>query len=363
VVLRCGSPLYCCPPKARGTTTLYNADIRTSSRSKTPWDLLKDSELDPLQKYLKLKYHEHFDQRHVRLSETDEAEFLNRIPVTCCHRCGSINFTHYGSVWGLNRYYCNNCHRTFVITTGTMFANHKLSIEEWIEYCLSIFGYGSATLISKTNKNSVTTSRYWLVKIFELLHDYQDDIVLNGTVYIDETFYKKRRPDVQSRTDGKFYRGLSKNLECIFTAVDVHGDVCALVNGTGKPSQERCWSTLGRHIGPGSHLIHDKERSHKILVKKLKLSEEVYDSQEIRALPDEDDPLQPINDVHNSIHKFLDSHSGFDRAYLQDYLNLFAFIDNGHKDPLERVYELINMGLTHPMNLPYREVFKPKHQY
>ena len=161
--------------------------FRPASRSGTPWDSIDDKALNPLQKFLKYKYKAHFYAHHQALSETGEANLLNSIPVTKCHICGSTNIIKYGRKNNLVRYYCKDCKHTFVITTGTIFDHHKISIEEWIEFCLNLFGYGSTNLTSKNNKNSITTTNYWLNKVFLLLKNYQDDIMLSGKVYIDDT--------------------------------------------------------------------------------------------------------------------------------------------------------------------------------
>lgn len=342
---------------------MYNSDVKTSSRSSTPWDSFEDAELDPIECYLKHKYHKHFDSHHIRISDTDEAEFLNSIPVKYCHHCGSDQIIRWGHKGRLNRYYCKQCRRTFVITTNTIFDNHKLTIEEWIEYCLNLFSYGSTNLVSKANKNSITTARYWLLKVFSLLKEYQNDIQLSGKIYLDETYYKKRNPDVVKKQNDKEYRGLSKNQECIFTAIDEDGHIVAIVNGTGKPSQQRCWNALGNHIKPGSYLVHDKERAHKILIRSLNLDDEVHDSKECIRLSNDENPLQPVNDLHKMIKAFLNTHSGFDRSHLQDYLNLFVFIYNGRENQLSRVYDLVKMGLSKPISLKYRDVFLPRHEY
>ena len=258
------------------------------------------------------------------------------------------------------RYYCKDCKHTFVITTGTIFDHHKISIEEWIEFCLNLFGYGSTNLTSKNNKNSITTTNYWLNKVFLLLKNYQDDIMLSGKVYIDEKYYRKRSNQIKKRADGKKPAGLSRNQDCIFTGCDLNGHIYAKVNGSGKPSMARCWEALGNHIYPGSTLIHDKERSHRILVDRLELNSIVDDSKECCKLDDKHNPLNPINRVHDAMEKFLNSHSGFTRNHLQDYLNLFVFMNGDRKYPLIQAYKLIEMGLTKPIILRYRELYQLK---
>ncbi len=60
----------------------------------------------------------------------------------------------------------------------------------------------------------------------------QDDIVLEGNVYIDETFYPVVESD-KTVKDGKKLRGLSKDQICIGIAYDGN-HVYAHVEGFGK---------------------------------------------------------------------------------------------------------------------------------
>ena len=51
-------------------------------------------------------------------------------------------------------------------TTGTIFDSRKISVSEWIEYCLNIFRYVSLNADSWNNRNALSTSKYWLEKLF-----------------------------------------------------------------------------------------------------------------------------------------------------------------------------------------------------
>ncbi len=86
-------------------------------------------------------------------------------------------------------YYCKDCKKRFTPTKNTIFENHKISLTEWIEFLLDIFNYGSTTLTSKVNKNTLNTSIYWLEKVFLVLINWQENIILKDKVYIDEMFY------------------------------------------------------------------------------------------------------------------------------------------------------------------------------
>lgn len=334
-------------------TTKY----KNHSRKKTPWD--HNNDLSPMESFIKSKYLDSYDYKHPSIKDTKEADLLNSYEVSCCKRCNSLDFKKKGLTKnGIQRYFCNTCKRYFNVLTSTLFDNHKISISEWIEFCLDIFRFESINLTSKTNKNSFTTSKYWLYKLFYIIEDIQDDIVLEGNVYIDETFY----PVIESNKivkDGKKLRGLSKNQICIGIAYDGRY-VYARVEGFGKTSQKKTKDTFINHIKAGSHLIHDKEKSHKILIKELKLTDESYDANKLKKYKDKDNPLNPINRQCYLLKRFLRSHSGFDRDDIQYYINLYCFISNPPVNKLEKVEIILNRAIDFTKSLKYRDFYTSK---
>lgn len=325
-----------------------------TSRRRTPWD--SKNELSPIQVFIKNKYEENYISKHPKLIDTDEKNIINSIDITECRNCNSNNIIRYGRTKNLiNRYYCNDCKSTFTALTNTIFDGHKIPITEWIEYSLGIFNYGSTTLTSKVNKNSLNTSIYWLKKMFILLDDWQENIILEGKVYIDEIFYKVIKSDVKTK-NGKQPRGLSKNQYCIGIGFDGK-NITAKVEGLGKTSTDLTLATFSVRIKEGSRLMHDDEKSHKKLVNDLELTSESYKSTWLKTLKDEENPLRPINHQCDLLRQFLNTHSGFDRDDLQNYLNLYCFINSGHKERIEKVEELLSLALTKKVKLKYREVF------
>ena len=130
------------------------------------------------------------------------------------------------------------CRKTFRPTTGTIFDEHRISISEWIEYCLNLFRHVSISADSWNNKNAFTTSRYWLQKLLLTLEDIQDDIMLSEYIWLDETFYSVRANDIERKDNGAKYRGLSRNQLCIGVATDKQYAVF-FVEGTGRPTQKK----------------------------------------------------------------------------------------------------------------------------
>jgi hypothetical protein len=167
---------------------------RAASRKRTPWDGVTG--LTETQEFSRQHYALHYADRHHALNDSGEAEMINSYIPTKCPFCASERFKKSGHTKnGIQRYMCV-CGKTFLPTTGTIFDEHRVSISEWMEYCLNLFRHVSITVDSWNNKNAFTTSRYWLQKLFLALETIQNSIVLAGKVWLDETFYTVRSEDI-----------------------------------------------------------------------------------------------------------------------------------------------------------------------
>lgn len=326
-----------------------------TSRQNTPWDGKEDISI--IETFVKDKYKANYTSKHPKLKDTNESTLINSIEIKNCRYCNDENIKKNGiSKNGIQRYYCKDCKKEFTATTGTIFENHKIPITEWVEFLLDIFNYGSTTLTSKVNKNSINTSIYWLHKVFLLLENYQSNIVLKGTVYIDEFFYKVIKSDIKLK-GGKQPRDLSKNQYCIGIGYD-GTNIIAIVEGLGKTSSALTKETFVDHIKPHSMLIHDDEKSHHKLVKELNLKDKSYKSTWLKLKEDNDNPLRPINHQCDLIRQFLNTHSGFDRNDLQNYLNLYCFMNSKPRNKLDKVKILLELALRTKIKLKYRDLFE-----
>lgn len=329
------------------------------SRKATPWD--SKEELTPMEAFLKQHHLAHYEERHRIVADSGEAEMINSFAPAKCPYCGRKPFHFKKSGFtksGVQRYKCT-CGRTFLPTTGTIFDEHRISISEWMEYCQNLFRHVSLSADSWNNKNAITTSQYWLHKVFMTLEGVQDGIILSGEVWLDETFYSVRKGDKTLHSDGKQLRGTSRNQYCIGVATDKKQTVF-LVEGLGKPTQKKTWDTFKDHIAPGSVLIHDGDSSHNRLVEAMNLESRVYLSKSTKGLPDKENPLYPVNHAHAILKHFLNSHGSFNRNDLQGYIDLFAFVTNPPKELLEKTQILLKRAFENPKSLHYRDYFAAK---
>jgi transposase-like protein len=327
-------------------------NIRSKSRKETPWTGKPDA--TPLQAFIDTCNQNNYFRRHPDNAETGESQFINSYQLTSCRWCGSGHIKAYGHTsLGIRRWKCNDCGRTFTPITGTIFDSRKIPLSEWLDFMLSVFGYGSFRLVSKSNRNAYNTTRYWMDKMFLVLRRCQQGVVLSGKIELDETYYKVRQPDIERRPDGKEYRGLSRNQICISIACDSRHVVC-FEEGTGKPKKQKVYDLFREHIQPGCRLVHDMERAHSLLVEELHLESTTYNSKVIKLLPDKENPLNDVNQYCRLLQLFLGSHSGFIRDGIQDYLNLFCFISNPPEDKFEKVEKFMRWAMLFPDLCRYR---------
>jgi len=328
------------------------------SLRKLSWD--EKEKITLSQKLISSTVHEWYDAKH-RFSSKEEIRLINSISINSCRICGSVNFIRYGHYRsGIDRYYCNDCRHYFCGLTCTIFSDRKIPISEWIEYLIHLFEFHSITTSARDNRNAYSTGRYWLYKVFAILRHYQDDIILEDTAYLDETFFTQVESKKKHRPDGKEYRGISRNKFCVASGYDSLGHVLLLCEDVSKPSHKSTWKTLGSHISKGSTLIHDGEKSHSILIEKLGLTSVVYKTDELNSFEDKDNPLDPINEIHSLAKRFMRTHGGYNRKNLQDFMNLISFILNEPKDRYEKIDLFINMALLEPQMVRYRDVMSKK---
>lgn len=323
-----------------------------------PWSK-EEEEITGIEQFLSITNEKWYIAKHT--SNINEIYFLNNIKICNCRKCGSSNIIKNGFYKSnLQKYHCKDCNKNFSPITNTIFDSRKIPISEWFEYLIHLFEFHSIKTSSRDNKNAETTGRYWLYKVFAVLENIQDNIILEGNIYLDEMFF----PVIKNKTtfkNGKELRGISKNKICVATAFDDHNHFLFLVEHTSKPSDKSTWNTLGKHIKPGSHLIHDGERSHGILIRELNLTEEYYKTDYTKKLKDEDNPLKPINHLHALAKRFMKQHGSYDRKNLQDWMNLFNYIIAPPINRYEKIKKFIELAINSLKKVKYRDVFKYKH--
>lgn len=339
------------PPNMKTKYKNFDTSLR-----RLPWS--ESSNNTEVQTLITTTVTEWYEAKH-RKSSDEEIELINSIKPIRCHHCSSTNFINYGYTKnGIKKFKCKECNRTFTNLTNTIFDSHKIAISEWIEYLIHLFEFHSIKTSSRDNRNSSSTGNYWLKKVFEVLKNCQKYVVLKNKVYIDELYF----PLIKSKTvlkDGKKLRGISRNKICVATGID-EDSLYIKVENTSKPSDKSTWNAYGDVIQKGSHLIHDEERSHGVLIRNLSLTSEVYSTKYTKGLSDKDNPLDPINNIHYLIKRFMREHGGFERESLQDWMNLIWFILSKPNDVYLKIEKFIKLAISTSHRVKYRDVMSKK---
>lgn len=323
--------------------------------SATPWDGVPEDELTPAQALVAESHRSIYGFRHEAFP--GDADFFNGYPRSECPGCGGRLAKAGLGNGGIQRYRCAECGAISTPVTGTIFDNRKLPVSAWAGFILQAVSYESVAAMAREGRRSETTPPYWMAKLFAALEGIQDDVVLSGTVWLDEAYWPVAAKDAVRRPDGKLPRGLSRNQICIGVAVDDSGRSYLRREGFGKTSKTKTRDAFGGHIARGSKLVHDMEGAHDILVEKLGLESERHNSKLLKGVPDKLNPLDPVNRICFLLKRFLASHSGFDRDDLQGYLDLFSVAVNEPENKLEKVAMVLDRAMRCPKTLRFREFY------
>jgi len=107
-----------------------------------------------------------------------------------CPRCGSFRVKGHGFYkYGLKRYFCKACGRTFNDKTGTLFHYSRLSFREWFILILLFLGlYNSCLSLSWLLDRSPMTVFRALKKLMLGLRDKACKVEFGGAVEVDELY-------------------------------------------------------------------------------------------------------------------------------------------------------------------------------
>ena len=298
---------------------------QTNKSYRKLFDMLLSND-DLVTKQLIKNIKEEYDKHHQPNFKAIENNILE-IKDTKCPNCGSYTFISNGHTKnGTQRYKCL-CGKVFSAASNSLFFGTKVNINAWYSFIEGIVSETSTKAACIKAKISYTTGHYWMKKIFKVLEMFQDNIVMSGDIYLDET-YVGVEESKEKKIYGKKMRGLSKNKICI-VLMNNGEHVLAIKCGFGRPKEKHYYNLCFEHIKEGSTLIHDEEHVHNILIKKLNLKSKAYNAAGGKALKKlAMKELQPINDECRKLKYFLSKHKGIDKDNIQDYLNLYAFITN-----------------------------------
>lgn len=299
---------------------------------------------------------------------TEELRFVNG---RVCPICGCIHVVRNGHRKdGTQCFLCRGCSHSFVITANAITAGTRKKIDVWQKYIdcmMSGFSIRKSAEICEISKN---TSFNWRHKILDALQNMQADILLNGIVEADETFFPvsykgnhknsktfKMPREAHHRGKSVHKRGLSAEQVCVLCAVNRSGQSYVKVGKLGKVSQ-RCVSVVfDKHIKEHATLCTDGEKAYRrfSIDKHLKLVQ--LDTKKSKSGIYH---IQHINNYHSMLKKFLEPFNGVSTKYLNNYLVWYNLVKFAKETSAEKASIFFDFVLTtvksvHCRELPKRE--------
>jgi|GEM_PF-951134 transposase-like protein len=239
-----------------------------------------------------------------------------------CPLCGTVNSTikHGRTKNGTQRFKCKSCTGTFLQdeSTTSYLNNSDYVFKRFIGFMIDDV---TLEVIARNLNIDIKTALYYRYLIFESLRDYQDEVFLDGTILVDETFvrisdkrYKLFRPD------GKGIRGISFNHLCVITLISLEGKTIAKVSSRGNASPKKFIDLCTKNVGEVTKFIHDGSVIQKQFMRQFDVPN--YDAR--RECDGKYDTLL-VDSLHSNIKRYLFKHAGYRLKNLQHYMNFFVY--------------------------------------
>ncbi|MDF9867504.1 transposase-like protein [Bacilli bacterium PM5-3] len=268
-----------------------------------------------------------------------------------CPDCSSKQTVKNGkSPQGIQKYKCNDCGKTRVITRNKLTFSSKKKFSQWVRFIESLLAQDSLKVSCEKAKISKSTAFRWRIKVLNILTTLVNQDVLEGVIHLDETLVNKVLKDknVPYISTKSKKRGMSDEKLSIACAIGDPNNVIIRVADVGRITSEALLNVYQDKIKEKSIVVSDSLRSYHKVMKLLNVDWKKIPSKKKSF---EEYTLEPINSLHALIKDFLYYYKGISQKYLQGYLSLFE-IRRRYKryyqnDVFETIVKMIIGGIGH----------------
>ena len=273
-----------------------------------------------------------------------------------CPICGCIgNIVRNGHRKdGKQRYFCKDCHKSFLSTTRSITSGSSKDLNVWkryIECMINKMPYRQAAQICKIHRN---TAFIWRHKILDALHTAQE-FNLEGIIEADETFFPisykgnhkrssfKMPRDSHKRGHSIHTRGISKKQVCVSCAVDRSNNYLSMIAALGRIKTKDLHVVYDGKIKDNSTLCTDKMNSYVrfansnniklVQLKTGKAKKGIYH-------------IQHINAYHSELKRFMKIFKGVATKYLNNYLLWHNWINVAEGSLQDRVDSILRQAVS-----------------
>lgn len=257
---------------------------------------------------------------------------------------------------GVQRYYCKHCKKVFMPTTNTTFAYTRKDADTWRKFIYLTITGESLSECSRECKIAYQTAFTWRHKVLNAFVKNQSDILMEGTVQMDELFiplsFKGNhvqgkfgvrtiesgdlndmpRPSYKRGSDNKSNSINDKACVCCMVE-DGNKTYFASVPGVGGMKDNMLDSVVGKHINKEKALVlTDKYQTTKSYLSRHNYKFKTFKSNitghrnDHKPEIDGDLHIQHINSMHFHLRVFLKKYYGVSSKYLNNYVALFVWL-------------------------------------
>ena len=243
-----------------------------------------------------------------------------------CPHCGDKHVVRNGTRKNkTQKYLCRNCHKNFTATTNTVLAGSHKDQVTWDKFIQCVIN--SDTLRESADKCGINknTAFEWRHKVMETLcTNMSDNIVLDGIIEADETFFRvsykgsRHMPRPPHKRGSSIHtRGLSREQVCVYTSVNRNGRSIAKAGNVGPARKKKMHEILDGRLEPGSYLCTDGLRAYSDIAKTNNLVHIPIKGGRTRKGIYH---IQNLNNYHKQMKQFFSGFNGVSTKYLDHYL-------------------------------------------
>ena len=181
--------------------------------------------------------------------------------IRCCPHCAGDKLYRHGVYYGLQRYRCRQCRRSFNALTNTPLAFIRLR-DKWLPFLQCMLGSMTVRAAAATTGIHRNTSFRWRHRFLAMAKDDRPR-PLQGVVEVDETYLLESQKGSRHltrparRRGGKSRRrGINSDYDCIVVARERGGRTCDFVTGRGARHGHATGDMPAARARTGRPLVH-----------------------------------------------------------------------------------------------------------
>ena len=260
------------------------------------------------------------------------------IETVACPYCHTRARRHGYTKNGSQRYFCPNCHRSFLAATGTLLEHSRKPKEIRDKFVQCMMERKTIRESARTCGICTATAFVWRHKYLDALQSMMASVKMDGVVEADEAFFRlsfkgdHRRSkfvmprEAHRRGNDVHTRGLSSEQVCVPTAVTRQGLSVGKVGSLGTAKREAVMQVLEGHIEEQSTLCTDSLKAYGYLATLLKVRHVAVETGKHmrKGLG-----IQCVNAYHTHLKSMVeDRFRGVATKYLNNYIVWYNFV--GH---------------------------------